>query len=83
MNCDHSFITINDYLMCSNCYYIQHITKKTETICCDKKYIVQDNNYLICINCGIIENNVLFNTSEINKILFFKSTLFYKRRKYI
>lgn len=83
MNCEHSFININDYLLCSNCYYIQRLKKKTETICCDKKYIVQDNNYLICINCGIIENNVLFNTSEVNKILFFKSTLFYKRRKYI
>lgn len=83
MDCEHSFITINDYLMCSNCYFIQYITKKTETICCDKKYIVQDNNYLICINCGIIENNILFNTTEVNKILFFKSTLFYKRRKYI
>ena len=84
MYCDHSFINVSDYQMCRKCSFIQYILKENDLYeCCNKKHIVEDGNYLICDNCGVIERTLLSNTSEVDLILFHKSTLFYKRRKYI
>lgn len=84
MDCEeHSFININDYLMCQKCYFIQYIKVSNKNDCCDNKYIIENNCYLVCQNCGLIDKFLYSNSNEVNSILYFKSTLFYKRKKYI